>query len=86
MQLRPSLCSLISRLYLIELPAPTLQSYPRETVVAEKFQAMVLLGIANSRMKDFFDIFTLCSQFEFDGQLSGTPFCVRATWTARILI
>ena len=30
---------------------------------------MVLLGIANSRMKDFFDLFTLCSQFEFDGQL-----------------
>ncbi len=53
----------------LELPAPKLQSYPRETVVAEKFQAMVMLGIANSRMKDFFDLFTLCSQFEFDGEL-----------------
>jgi hypothetical protein len=30
--------------------------YPRETVVAEKFQAMVALGIANSRLKDFYDI------------------------------
>lgn len=51
---------------ILELPAPQLQSYPRETVVAEKFQAMVMLGIANSRMKDFFDLFTLCTQFEFD--------------------
>lgn len=30
---------------------------------------MVVLGIANSRMKDFFDLFTLCTQFEFDGEL-----------------
>lgn len=54
---------------ILELPAPELLSYPRETVVAEKFQAMVMLGIANSRMKDFFDLLTLCSQFEFDGEL-----------------
>jgi predicted nucleotidyltransferase component of viral defense system len=53
----------------LDLPAPQLQSYPRETVVAEKFQAMVMLGIANSRMKDFFDLFTLCTQFEFEGEL-----------------
>lgn len=53
----------------LELPAPQLQSYPRETVVAEKFQAMVMLGIANSRMKDFFDLFTLCRHFEFEGEL-----------------
>ena len=38
---------------LLDLPAPTLKAYPRETVVAEKYQAMVVLGIANSRMKDF---------------------------------
>lgn len=54
---------------MLELPPPKLRSYPRETVVAEKFQAMVQLGIANSRMKDFFDLFTLCNQFEFDGDL-----------------
>lgn len=54
---------------LLELPPPTLQSYPRETVIAEKFQAMVMLGIANSRMKDFFDLFVLCTEFEFDGEL-----------------
>lgn len=53
----------------LELPPPTLQSYPRETVIAEKFQAMVTLGIVNSRMKDFFDLFVLCTEFEFDGEL-----------------
>ncbi|MDR3511053.1 MAG: nucleotidyl transferase AbiEii/AbiGii toxin family protein [Caulobacteraceae bacterium] len=35
---------------------PRLKAYPPETVLAEKFQAMTALGIANSRMKDFFDV------------------------------
>lgn len=52
---------------LLEFPAPELNAYPRETVVAEKYQAMVSLGIANSRMKDFYDIWTLARQFEFQG-------------------
>lgn len=52
---------------LLEFPAPLLEAYPRETVVAEKFQAMVVLGMANSRMKDFYDVWTLARQFEFDG-------------------
>ncbi|QDU59611.1 hypothetical protein Pan216_04420 [Planctomycetes bacterium Pan216] len=54
---------------LLDLPAPTLKAYPRETVVAEKFQAMVMLGIANSRMKDFYDVWTLARQFEFSGSV-----------------
>lgn len=52
---------------LLDLPTPRLRAYPRETVVAEKFQAMVLLGIANSRMKDFYDLWTLARRFDFDG-------------------
>lgn len=48
-------------------PAPRLRAYPRETVVAEKFEAMVQLGIANSRMKDFFDLSFLARTFEFEG-------------------
>jgi hypothetical protein len=40
---------------LLDRPAPRLRAYPRETVIAEKFQAMVVLGRANSRMKDFYD-------------------------------
>src|SRR3546814_4250355 len=41
---------------MLDLPAPRLRAYARETVIAEKFQAMVALGRANSRMKDFYDI------------------------------
>lgn len=53
---------------LLDLPAPRLKAYPRESVIAEKFQAMVMLGMANSRMKDFYDLFILASEFEFDGE------------------
>ena len=49
------------------LPAPKLNAYPRETVIAEKLEAMVALGMANSRMKDFYDHFTLAQNFHFDG-------------------
>jgi predicted nucleotidyltransferase component of viral defense system len=52
---------------LLEYPAPCLRAYPRETVVAEKYQALVNLGIANSRMKDFYDLWMLAHQFDFDG-------------------
>ena len=52
---------------ILNLPAPRLRVYPRETVVAEKFEAMVYLGTLNSRMKDFFDIWLLARQFDFDG-------------------
>lgn len=54
---------------LLDLPKPRLLVYPRETVIAEKFEAMVTLGLTNSRMKDFHDVAMLASQFEFDGQL-----------------
>jgi hypothetical protein len=53
---------------LLNAPAPQLLAYNRETVVAEKFQAMVLLGMTNSRMKDFFDLWCLARDFAFDGQ------------------
>jgi predicted nucleotidyltransferase component of viral defense system len=52
---------------LLDLPAPRLRAYPRETVIAEKFQAMVVLGRANSRMKDFYDIWLLSRTYEFEG-------------------
>lgn len=48
---------------------PRIRAYPRETVVAEKIHAMVHLGIANSRMKDFFDVWFLARGFAFDGRL-----------------
>ena len=54
---------------LLDFPAPRMQAYPRETVVAEKLEAMVQLGMANSRMKDFYDILVLARTFDFDGEL-----------------
>ena len=50
---------------LLPLEPPRLRAYPPEAMVAEKLHAMVLLGIANSRMKDFFDIWTLASSCQF---------------------
>jgi hypothetical protein len=51
------------------LPAPQLRGYSKETTIAEKFEAMVKLGILNSRMKDFFDIWLISRQFDFDGSI-----------------
>lgn len=51
---------------MLDLPAPRLRAYARETVIAEKFQAMVALGRANSRMKDFYDIWLLSQSFPCD--------------------
>jgi len=54
---------------LLDLPAPQLQTYPKETVVAEKLEAIVRLGAANSRMKDFYDLWALAFGFPFSGQV-----------------
>lgn len=54
---------------LLDFPAAKLLAYPKETVIAEKFEAMVKLGIANSRMKDFYDLWKLSRDFAFDGLL-----------------
>jgi len=51
------------------LAAPTLLTYPVETVVAEKFEAMIRLSLVNSRMKDFFDLHWLASTQPFEGSL-----------------
>lgn len=50
---------------LLDFPTPRLRAYAPETVIAEKFQAMVALGHANSRMKDFYDVWVLIKTFEF---------------------
>jgi hypothetical protein len=62
-------------------PTPVVSTYPRETVVAEKFQAMVMLGMANSRMKDFFDLWLLSVSFEFDGEVLARA--IQATFERR---
>jgi len=52
---------------ILDLPAPRLLAYGKETAVAEKFEAMVKLGELNSRMKDFFDVWLLSRSFDFNG-------------------
>lgn len=52
---------------ILDLPKPHLKGYPLESVVSEKFEAMVKLGLLNSRMKDFFDIWLMMRQFDFNG-------------------
>jgi hypothetical protein len=53
---------------LLDFPAPELSGYTMESTIAEKFQAMVKLGILNSRMKDFYDIWLLSKTFNFKGE------------------
>jgi hypothetical protein len=51
---------------LLNFPAPVVRTYPVYTVVAEKFEAMVKLGIANTRMKDFHDVWFLTRRFKLE--------------------
>jgi len=53
---------------LLSDPVPSIQAYPLEAVVAEKFHAMVFLGERNSRYKDFYDLHVLANQFPFDSR------------------
>ena len=66
---------------LLDFAAPRLLGYPRETVVAEKFEAMTKLGLLNSRMKDFYDLWLLARQFDFDGPTLTTA--IRRTFENR---
>lgn len=52
---------------ILDMPIPNLKGYPAESVVSEKFEAMVKLGSLNSRMKDFYDIWLLMRSFDFNG-------------------
>lgn len=51
---------------LLDAPSPRLRAYPLETVVAKKFEALLTLGVANNRMKDFCDLWMVGQTFEFD--------------------
>ena len=57
---------------LLELPVPRLWTYPRETLVAEKFEAMVSLGVTNTRVKDLWDVSCVARLFPFDGETLRT--------------
>ncbi|MBU3092782.1 nucleotidyl transferase AbiEii/AbiGii toxin family protein [Clostridium sp. CF011] len=50
------------------MKAPLIKVYSLESIISEKFQAMISLSVINGRMKDFYDIFTLLSTNSFDGR------------------
>lgn len=51
---------------LLDAPAPHLRAYPIETVVAEKFHALAVRGITNSRLKDYYDLWLIAETFELE--------------------
>jgi predicted nucleotidyltransferase component of viral defense system len=62
---------------LLDMEAPRIRTYPPATVIAEKFQAMVALGIANGRMKDYYDLWAIpktvaISDAELDAAIAAT--------------
>jgi hypothetical protein len=66
---------------MLDQPQPHIRVYPRETVVAEKVDAIVQLGMANSRMKDYYDLWFMSRRFEFAGSVLASA--IRATFTRR---
>jgi hypothetical protein len=66
---------------LLEFPPPVLMAYPKETVVAEKLEALTALGLLNSRIKDYYDIALLARLYPFDGNLLAEA--IRSTFRHR---
>ena len=66
---------------LLDLPAPKIRAYPKETVIAEKFEAIATLGATNSGVKDCYDIWMMSRRYEFDPAILGPA--IRATFQRR---
>ncbi|HDU8594175.1 TPA: nucleotidyl transferase AbiEii/AbiGii toxin family protein [Legionella pneumophila] len=66
---------------LSDLPAPKIRTYPIYTVIAEKLHAIALLGMANSRLKDYLDLYVLLSNEQLDNQVLAQA--IQATFTRR---
>lgn len=66
---------------LLDAPSPHLRAYPPETVVAEKAEAIVSLGVANSRMKDFYDLWMIAQTFRLERTVLTTA--LRRTFERR---
>ncbi|MHB8447761.1 MAG: nucleotidyl transferase AbiEii/AbiGii toxin family protein [Rudaea sp.] len=64
-----------------DLPAPRLRAYPKYTVIAEKLQALCVLGLANSRMKDYFDLWLLTSGSDVEASVLAKA--IAATFARR---
>jgi hypothetical protein len=66
---------------LLDFPAPEVRAYPPETVVAEKYEALVRLGMTTGRIKDFYDLWYLATHFAFEGPVLQQA--IRNTFGAR---
>ncbi len=66
---------------LLDMPAPVLLMYPVETVIAEKFEAIVRFGLINSRIKDYFDLWSIAEAHRLSGQELAAA--LAATFTRR---
>ncbi|HAT8808067.1 hypothetical protein DM455_16575 [Legionella pneumophila] len=66
---------------LSDLPAPKIRTYPIYTVIAEKLHAIALLGMANSRLKDYLDLYVLLGNEQIDNQVLAQA--IQATFTRR---
>lgn len=66
---------------ILDMPSPKLKTYSKESLIAEKYEAMVQLGIANSRMKDFYDVWVLQGKFDFKGLILSKA--IRETFKRR---
>jgi predicted nucleotidyltransferase component of viral defense system len=66
---------------LLDMERPSIRTYPPAQVIAEKFQAMVALGLANGRMKDFYDLWAIPKALPIDDQALDTA--IAATFERR---
>ena len=66
---------------LLDLPAPQLLGYSKESTIAEKLEAMISLGMLNSRMKDYYDLWYLSRHFSFSGEMLAAA--IRSTFEHR---
>lgn len=66
---------------LAEMPAPRLRAYPTYTVIAEKLHAIALLGMTNSRLKDYFDLSVMLEKETLDNDLLAQA--IKATFERR---
>ncbi len=66
---------------LLDFPPPRLVAYPKEAVIAEKLQALTDLGLLNSRLKDYFDMWLLSRLYDFEG--ASLVEAIRATFQHR---
>ena len=64
----------------LDFPSAVVKAYPPETVVAEKLEALVTLGVRNTRMKDFFDLWVIAKTFAFDGATLSAAVAATFSW------